>query len=63
MHGHPILGDSKYNILENKPKIKSTLMLHAYKLNFSINDQKYSYTAKLPSTFENILKKKYLKIF
>ena len=63
MHGHPILGDSKYNILENIPKKKNTLMLHAFKVNFSINDQKYSYTAKLPSAFENTLKKKYLKIF
>ena len=32
-----LLGDSKYRISENYPNEKKVLMLHAYKINFSIN--------------------------
>jgi len=38
-------------------------MLHAYKINFSINGTKYNFSAEPPLTFKNILKEKYLKIF
>ncbi|MDC6465740.1 RluA family pseudouridine synthase [Pelagibacteraceae bacterium] len=63
IHGNPILGDSKYRITENKRKVKSSLMLHAYKINFSINNVKYNFLANPPDYFMNILKEKYLKSF
>ena len=63
IHGCPILGDSKYRISENHPGKKNSLMLHAYKVNFSIADTKYSYSAELPLGFKKALKEKYLKIF
>ena len=63
IHGCPILGDSKYRISTNYPKKKETLMLHAYKINFSIANTKYSFCADPPITYKKILKEKYLKIF
>ena len=36
-------------------------MLHAHKINFSINENKHRYFADPPSSFKNILKEKYLK--
>jgi 23S rRNA pseudouridine955/2504/2580 synthase len=63
IHGNPVLGDTKYRISENYPSKKNTLMLHAYKINFSINGTKYNFSAEPPLTFKNILKEKYLKIF
>ena len=62
IHGYPILGDSKYRMSVNSGK-KNTLMLHAYKINFSIGGTKYNFTAELPISFKNIIKEKYLKIF
>ena len=63
IHGHPILGDSKYRISENYPSKKSALMLHAYKINFSISDVKYNFSVDVPLEFKKILKEKYLKIY
>ena len=63
IHGCPILGDSKYRLTTNYPKKKETLMLHAYKINFSIANTKYSFSADPPITFKKILKEKYLRIF
>ena len=63
IHGCPILGDDKYRISPNQLKKKSVLMLHAYKINFSISEVRYSFSAKLPITFKNALKEKYLKNF
>ena len=63
IHGNPILGDSKYRMLKNHPSKKSTLMLHAYKINFSIAGTKYNYSAEPPLAFKNTLKEKYLKSF
>ena len=62
MNGHPILGDIKYRINPNYTK-KSILMLHAYKINFSIANTKYNFSAPLPETFKKALKEKYLKTF
>ena len=62
IHGCPVLGDDKYRISPNKMK-KNTLMLHSYKINFSIAETRYSFSAELPLTFVNALKEKYLKIF
>ena len=63
IHGNPILGDTKYRISENHPSKKNTLMLHAYKINFSINGIKHNFVAELPDSFKRILKEKYLKTF
>ena len=61
IHGYPILGDSKYRMSVNQSK-KNVLMLHAHKINFSIDGVKYNFVAELPVSFKNILKEKYLKI-
>ena len=63
IHGNPILGDDKYRMTENYPSKKNNLMLHAYKINFSISNLKYNFTAELPQEFKNTLKEKYLKIY
>ena len=63
IHGNPILGDKKYTMLKNLPTKRSNLMLHAYKINFSIAGTKYNFSANPPSAFINILKEKYLKNF
>ena len=63
IHGYPILGDSKYRIFLNKKKRENILMLHAYKINFSIDGIKYNFAAEVPISFKKILKEKYLKIF
>ena len=63
IRGCPILGDSKYRIHKNYSNKTETLMLHAYKINFSIADTKYSFSADVPTAFKKILKEKYLKIF
>ena len=62
IHHHPILGDTKYRISVNSPSKKNTLMLHAYKINFSIAGVKYNFFADPPVVFKNTLKEKYLKI-
>ena len=59
----PILGDNKYRISTIYKKKSDNLFLHAYKINFSINNIKYNYYAEPPITFKKMLKEKYLKIF
>ena len=63
MHGHPVVGDSKYRLSEYRSNKKKNLMLHAYKINFSIKNLKYKFTARPPIYFEEMLKEKYLKNF
>jgi len=63
MYGHPIIGDSKYRISSSNLSKKQSLMLHAYKINFSINNHKYKFTTEPPSVFKKFLKEKYLKTF
>jgi len=63
IHGHPVLGDQKYRITSNYNKKNNNLMLHAYKINFSINGNKYKYLAEPPLIFKQTLKEKYLKIY
>jgi len=62
IHGCPILGDSKYR-MSSHPVKKNALMLHAYKINFSIDGIRYNFVAETPTAFKKILKEKYLKIF
>ena len=61
-YGFPILGDSKYRLFPNKSK-EALLMLHSYKINFSIAGAKYNFCAEIPESFKKTLKEKYLKIF
>jgi len=62
INGNPIIGDTKYRILANSSGNKeSILMLHAYKINFSIDNIKYNFTAEPSTEFKKILKQKYLK--
>jgi len=63
IHGYPILGDTKYRISKSYSIKKNQLMLHAYKINFSINDKKYNFLAETPNLFKKTLKEKYLKNF
>ena len=63
IHGHPILGDSKYRVSKKKLSKKNILMLHAYKIHFSINGVKYNFLAEPSFDFKNTLKEKFLKIY
>ena len=63
IRGCPILGDDKYRISEIKKNTKNTLMLHAYKINFSISELRYSFFAELPASFKNTLREKHLRNF
>ena len=61
IHGCPILGDDKYRLSNKHPK-KNSLMLHAFKINFTISNIKYNFSADIPENFLKTLKEKYLKI-
>ena len=61
IHGCPILGDSKYKFIKVNRSKDNILMLHAYKINFSIAGIRYNFVANLPSLFIRTLKEKYLK--
>ena len=50
-----------HSFLENHKK--NNLMVHAYRIEFSIDNKKYKYIAEPTSQFKNILKEKYLKFF
>ena len=63
IHGNPILGDSKYRLSNSTVKKKNVLMLHAFKINFSINNVRYNFTAKPSDYFEKTINEKYLKTF
>ncbi len=63
LRGHPILGDSKYRKTDMKKNKKNFLMLHSYKINFTINKKKYNYIAEPNFIFKKALKEKYLKNF
>ena len=63
LQGNPIIGDSKYRTSTKPSFKKNTLMLHAYKINFSIAEKKYNFLAELPETFSKMLNEKYLKIY
>ena len=58
--GCPIIGDKKYNIFSKFKNEK--LMLHAYSLRFSIEDQIFEFVADLPDHFLAFTKNNKLKI-
>ena len=56
--GCPIVGDDKY-FLNNRKRIKTkSLMLHAYKIKFMINNVQYNFKANYDNIFGDFLKKK-----
>ena len=57
--GAPIVGDNKYNL--NKLNKNENLKLIAYQLEFTIVDNSYKFTSKLPSDFINFMKSKKIK--
>ena len=63
IHGCPVLGDNKYMMLNKYPNKKKKLMLHSYKINFSISGIKYNFFVEPPINFIDTLKEKYLKTF
>ena len=58
--GHSILGDKKYNSINNGKIINKNLMLHSYEIKFMINKKKYTFRASLPDYFRKMLKTKRL---
>ena len=51
IRNHPVLGDDKYNYPHYKFNKKNKLMLHAYKLNFFIDNKKYELIAEISDDF------------
>ena len=58
--GHPIIGDQKYNLQQFNSFINKNLMLHAYKIKFMIKNEKFNFTASLPSYFLKYINQKKL---
>ncbi len=57
--GNPIIGDDKY-FLNNIKRIKTkSLMLHAFKIKFMINNVQYSFRADYNHAFNDFLKKNF----
>ena len=55
--GHPVVGDDKYSFKNYKHiKHNKNLLLHAYKIKFMINNNKYSFKADYGDPFKNFIK-------
>ena len=56
---HPILGDNKYNSINNDNKEVSNekMHLHAKEIQFVLNNNKYFFKASLPNFFKETIKK------
>ena len=54
--GHPIVGDKKYYDPKLKKYHLNSLMLHAHKIKFMINDIKYNFEASFDSKIKNFFK-------
>ena len=61
--GHPIIGDQKYNLENVSKSINKNLMLHAYKIKFMINGNKFNFKAIIPEYFKKIIISKKLNFF
>ena len=61
IRGHFIIGDSKYKSYKQNIKKNNNLMLHAHKISLTIDNVKYNFTANIPKSFHDLLKKKCLK--
>ena len=58
--GNSIIGDKKYNSINNSKINNKNLMLHSYEIKFKINEKKYTFRATPPDYFRNMLKSKRL---
>ena len=58
--GHPILGDSKYDLLNNINKGRN-LLLHSYSIKFIINNKKFNFVVDIPEYFRKMLISKKLR--
>ncbi len=58
--GCPIVGDGKYNI--HSKYAKERLMLHAFALKFTVNNQRFEFISNLPDYLIYFIKKNNLKI-
>ena len=55
--GHPVVGDDKYSFKNYKHiNHNKNLLLHAYKIKFMINNNKYSFKADYGDPFKNFIK-------
>ena len=52
--GHPVVGDDKYSFRNTKND--KNLLLHAYKIKFMINKNKYNFKADYGDNFKNFIK-------
>ncbi len=59
--GHPIYGDDKYTFEKSLNTKNKELMLHSYKIQFIIDEKKYTFKALLPNYFKELIKTKRLK--
>ena len=60
--GNPIIGDNKYYFSINRKNTdikKKSLMLHAYKIKFMINNVQYNFKASYSNLFEEFIKKNF----
>ena len=57
--GNPIVGDNKYFLNNRKIFKGKSLMLHAYRIKFMINNVQYNFKAKYNKLFENFLSKNF----
>ena len=57
--GNPIIGDDKYFLNDRKIIKTKSLMLHAYKIKFMINNVQYNFKAKYNEAFEYFLNKNF----
>ncbi|MDA9708397.1 RluA family pseudouridine synthase [Alphaproteobacteria bacterium] len=59
---HPILGDNKYNKINDNKKMSGEKMhLHAKEIQFVLNNNKYFFKASLPKFFKETIKKNNFK--
>ena len=55
MRGYPIIGDQKYYLNKNKRFKDQYMLLHAYKIKFIKNNEKFNYQAQPDSEFKKKL--------
>ena len=55
MRGHPIIGDQKYYLNKNKYFKDQYMLLHAYKIKFIKNNEKFNYQAQPDTDFKKKL--------
>ena len=55
MRGHPIIGDQKYYLNQNKHFKDQHMLLHSYKIKFIKNNEKFNYQAQPDADFKKKL--------